>query len=328
MSKKFLGRKIMFYKKISARMIATLFVVSIMFFVVGCNNETAANSKVIGKSSPVADLSFEAKKIREGLDRFDSLDYKGAIELCDEISALKLNTVAEYNLRGEYFVKVGEYHFDIMKHDKGQELFNLAIQDYDSAIKLAPNDIDTYINRGNFYCKHGKQDLAIEDYNKVLELDPNNVDAYIGRGNAYTNTGHLAQRDLIKAIELNPNDFKAYMARSIIYLNIGQNNLALEDANKAVALNPKNSEVYNNRGLVYHNLKQYDSALQDYNKALELDPKNYKAYKGRAVVYSDMEEYEKAIEELNKCIEIYPELNAVNLRRHCDYLMRKMNQDK
>lgn len=302
----------MFCKKIFVLM---LFIVSMMIFVVGCDNETAAKS-------------FEAQKIREGLNLFDSADYKGAIGLLDEISALKLNTSGEYNLRGEYLVKIGEYHYDTMNYDKGKELFDLAIRDYDSAIKLAPNDVDSYINRGNFYCKHGKQDLAIKDYDKVLELDPNNVDAYIGRGNAYTNAANLAQRDLNKAIELNPNDFRAYMARSIIYLKIGQNNLALEDANKAVELNPNNSEVYNNRGLVYHNLKQYDSALQDYNKALELAPKNFKAYKGRGMVYFDMQEYARAIEELNKCIEIYPELNAVNLRRHCDYLMHKNKAEK
>ena len=283
---------------------------------------------IVSMSVSAADLSFEVQKIREGLNLFNSSDYKGAIGLLDEISALKLNTAGEYNLRGEYLVKIGEYHFDTMNYDKGKELFDLAILDYDSAIKIAPNDVDSYINRGNFYCKHGKQDLAIKDYDKVLELDPNNVDAYIGRGNAYTNTGHLAQRDLNKAIELNPNDFRAYMARSIVYLKIGQNNLALEDANKAVELNPNNSEVYNNRGLVYHNLKQYDSALWDYNKALELDAKNFKAYKGRGMVYFDMQEYARAIEELNKCIEIYPELNAVNLRRHCDYMMHKAKAEQ
>ena len=283
---------------------------------------------IVSMSVSAADLSFEAQKIREGLNLFNSADYKGAISLLDEISALNLNTPAEYNLRGEYLVKIGEYHLDTMNYDKGKELFDLAIRDYNSAIKLAPNDVDSYINRGNFYCKHGKQDLAIKDYDKVLELDPNNVDAYIGRGNAYVNTGHLAQRDLNKAIELNPNDFKAYMARSIVYLNIGQNNLALEDANKAVELNPNNFEVYNNRGLVYHNLKQYDSALRDYNKALELDPKNFSAYKGRGMIYFEMQEYERAIAELNKCIEIYPELNAVNLRRHCDYLMHKTKAEK
>ena len=46
------------------------------------------------------------------------------------------------------------------------------------------------------------------------------------------------------------------------------------------------------------------------------------------MIYFDMQEYERAIEELNKCIEIYPELNAVNLRRHCDYMMHKTKTEK
>ena len=149
---------------------------------------------IISIQVSAANLSFEAQKIREGLNLFYSADYKGAISLLDEISALKLNTVAEYNLRGEYLVKIGEYHFDTMKYDNGKELFDLAIRDYDSAIKLAP--------------------------------------------------------------------------------------------------------------------------------------KNFKAYKGRGMIYFDMQEYELAIEELNKCIEIYPELNAVNLRRHCDYMLHKTKAEK
>lgn len=310
----------MFYKKILLNVLSTLFIVSILVFGVGCGNESAAKCKVADK------FSLESQKIREGLELFTSGDYKGAINLLDEISALKLHTVADYNLRGEYLVKIGEYHFDTMNHEKGQELFDLAIRDYDSAIKLAPNDVDSYINRGNFYCKHGYQDLAIKDYDKALELNPNNADAYIGRGNAYNTARHLAQRDLHKAVELNPNNFKAYIARSVIYLGIEQNNLALEDANKAIELNPTNSEVYINRGDIYLNLKQYDSALKDYNKALELDSKNFRAYKGRAMIYFDMKQCEQAIEELNKAIEIYPELNAVNLRRHCDYLRLQENK--
>lgn len=213
----------MFYKKNFVRVPSTFFIALIVVFGVGCGNETAAKGKIADK------FSLESQKIRAGLELFNSGDYKGAINLLDEISALKLNNVADYNLRGEYLAKVGEYHFDTQNHEKGQELFDLAVQDYDSAIKLAPNDVDSYINRGNFYCKHGYQDLAIKDYDKALELDPNNADAYIGRGNAYNTARHLAQRDLYKAVELNPNNFKAYMARSVIYLGIEQNNLALED---------------------------------------------------------------------------------------------------
>ena len=73
-----------------------------MFFVVGCGNETVANEKIADKNlSEASKLSLERQKIQEGLNLFNSGDYKGAINLLDEISALKLHTVTDYNLRGD-----------------------------------------------------------------------------------------------------------------------------------------------------------------------------------------------------------------------------------
>lgn len=309
-----------------------------MVFAVGCGNEASTNNKNLSTVSKTAtanantqNLSLESQKIQEGLDLFDLGDYNGAINFLDEISALNLVTVDEYNLRGEYFLKVGRYHFDIMQNEKGKELLDLAIQDYDSAIQIDPDDVDSHINRGNAYCKQGEYDTAIPDYDKAIELAPNNVDAYIARGEAYDlslqDKKDLAIQDLNKAIQLNPNYFKAYIARSNFYLSSQQYDLALENANKAVELNSEAPEVYNQRGCVYLNLKQYDSAIKDHNKALELDPKNFSAYIDLGHVYFALKQYEQAIEELNKGIEIYPLLNAVNLRRHCDYLIHKRDAE-
>ena len=144
----------MFYKKFSTRMFMTMFIVSIMFSTVGSENVTSASEKNL--SAADKQITVEFQKIQKALDLFENSDYKSAIELCDEISALNLNTAAEYNLRGKYFVKTGEYYYDTMNYEKGKELFDSAVRDYDSAIQLDPNDIDSYINRGNFYCRHGK----------------------------------------------------------------------------------------------------------------------------------------------------------------------------
>lgn len=62
----------MFCKKIFVHVAMMLFIVSMMIFAVGCDNETAANSKVPEKS-------FEAQKIREGLDLFNSLERVGKL---------------------------------------------------------------------------------------------------------------------------------------------------------------------------------------------------------------------------------------------------------
>ncbi|WP_375505010.1 tetratricopeptide repeat protein, partial [uncultured Nostoc sp.] len=43
-----------------------------------------------------------------------------------------------------------------------------------------------YVNRGANYYRQKKYPLAIKDYEEALKIDPNNVDAYINRGIAYS----------------------------------------------------------------------------------------------------------------------------------------------
>ena len=54
---------------------------------------------------------------------------------------------------------------------------------YNKVIKIDPNNLDAYFNRGDtkYYLKKD-YDGALADYNKIIEIDPNNSDAYIKRG--------------------------------------------------------------------------------------------------------------------------------------------------
>ena len=48
-----------------------------------------------------------------------------------------------------------------------------AIENYNKAIELDPNDADAYNNRGLAYYYLEEYERAIEDYNKAIELNPN-----------------------------------------------------------------------------------------------------------------------------------------------------------
>ena len=48
-----------------------------------------------------------------------------------------------------------------------------AINDYDEAIELCPDNSSCYHVRGVAYEKMGKYEEAVNDYNKAIELDPN-----------------------------------------------------------------------------------------------------------------------------------------------------------
>ena len=61
-------------------------------------------------------------------------------------------------------------------HSQGE--YDLAIEDYNTALKLNPNNAEAYIYRGLVSNSGGKHDLAIEDFNKAIELKPNEAIFY------------------------------------------------------------------------------------------------------------------------------------------------------
>ena len=187
--------------------------------------------------------------------------------------------------------------------------YSKAIEHYSNALKLNPQMVSAYNNRGAAYSDTGAYDCAIEDLNKVIELNPNDVKAHNNRGAAYSEKGenNRAIEDLDRAIALNPNNAKAHNNRGNAYLSTGAYDRAIEDLNKAIALNPNDAEAYTNRGNAYCSTGEIDHAIKDLNKAIELDPNNAKAYNNRGNAYSDIGAYDRAIADYNKAIELNPD---------------------
>jgi tetratricopeptide (TPR) repeat protein len=124
-----------------------------------------------------------------------------------------------------------------------------AIQDYDQAIKLNPNDTHAFNNRGNAYANKGQYDRAIQDYDQAIKLDPNYAAAFDGRGFAYNAKGQYdrAIQDYDQAIKLNPNDAYAFNGRGVAYNAKGQYDRAIQDYDQAIKLNPNDTYAINNR---------------------------------------------------------------------------------
>jgi len=59
-----------------------------------------------------------------------------------------------------------------------------ARRDYDKAIEIAPDFIDAIVNRAANKDEAGEHQEAIGDYSKAIEMDPQNEMAYFNRGNS------------------------------------------------------------------------------------------------------------------------------------------------
>jgi tetratricopeptide (TPR) repeat protein len=103
-------------------------------------------------------------------------------------------------------------------HASGE--YEPAVADYDAAIKLNANLVDTLDNSGDALVSLGQYDKAILDYDDVLKRDPSKTYVYRSRGLAYLKAGAYAKaiEDLEQAhtpprlIEANLDAAKAALA--------------------------------------------------------------------------------------------------------------------
>jgi tetratricopeptide (TPR) repeat protein len=101
--------------------------------------------------------------------------------------------------RGRAYQDKAQWDFDAYLNEGRYE--DLAIRDYDEAIRLNPKNAAAFNNRGNLYLSKRKYDRAIQDYDEALRLDPNNALHLKNRANAFRITGQYrrAIADYLKA---------------------------------------------------------------------------------------------------------------------------------
>ena len=196
-----------------------------------------------------------------------------------------------------------------------------AIQYYNKAIDLDPNDAKVYYNRGVAYGNKGELDQAIQDFTKAIDLNPNDAIAYNNRGIAYGDKDDFdrAIQDYTKAIKRNSDYAEAYNNRGVAYGNKGDFDRAMQDYDKAIDLDPNDAIAYNNRGVAYRGKGKLDQAIQDYTKAIELNPQLAEAYNNRGNAYKNKGELDQAIQDYDKAIELKPDFAEAYFNRGIDY---------
>ena len=181
-----------------------------------------------------------------------------------------------------------------------------ALKCLDKAIKINPNYLDAYNNRGYVKMKLGDFEGAQEDLFKALkadELKPR-IYANLGHLNYFKSNYKEALEYFMKAIELGIKDGILYNQIAITYYNLGENQLALKYFNEALNLAPSNPDIYYNRAFFYYNIGNFQEALKDLNKVIEINPDYINAYFIRMQIYRELGDIEKAIQDYKKIKEL------------------------
>jgi tetratricopeptide (TPR) repeat protein len=249
----------------------------------------------------------------------------------------KVNLYQIYNNRGNAYYSKRDYDH--------------AIQDFNEAVRLSPNDANTYYTRGNAHggrgiaydnkydYEHAIQDYneAIQDYTDAIRLNQSYAFAYYGRGIAYDSRGiehdnsddyNRAIQDYNEAILLSPNNAGAYKYRGVAYNHKSDYDRAIQDFSEAIRLNPKDSVAYLGRGIAHIYKGDYDRAIQDFNELILLNPKDSVAYGARGDTYLLQSNLAAAISDFENAISAAPSSRmAVSTALMLHVAMKRQGRD-
>lgn len=122
-----------------------------------------------------------------------------------------------------------------------QEKYDEAIAEFTKAIELAPQDVDSLLDRAAAYVAKGDFDRAIADYKKAIEMRPEQAES----------------------IEVDPNYASACISRGDTYYEKGDFDRAIADYSHAIKSEFDLFDAYAGRAKSYFRKKQYDQAWAD-----------------------------------------------------------------
>ncbi|MDG2344164.1 MAG: tetratricopeptide repeat protein, partial [Flavobacteriales bacterium] len=227
---------------------------------------------------------------------FDNGSYLPALEIASSILEVDAKNL-------EALVNKGNIYSELEKYDKALEDFNLAIE-------LYPNNWEPYYHRAVHYHTIAESDQkTLSDLNKSIELDSNHWEPYSYIADIYFEQGNykLANDFYTKAVLVDPGNYENYDYRADFYAVIGEVDKALEDYSKVIELLPNDPDAYCNRGDFYYDINNAKLAFKDYDNALEVDPFNARVNNNKAEIYFDQGNYDLALKELSLAIKNVPD---------------------
>ena len=159
-----------------------------------------------------------------------------------------------------------------------------AIQAYQSAASLAPEQIFPWNAVGNLNCILEHYEDALAAFREAIEHNSKDISSWNGLGDVYHKLGR--DEDAIAAYQLG-NVFEKQEHEVD----------ALEEYEKNMQGNRENPQVWNEAGNIYYENGAYDEAIESYRKAIELDPANsygFQTNMSRAVQAWEQENRKKA----------------------------------
>jgi len=239
-------------------------IVIIIFLFVSCSSRDKSLDGIKNYVNELKNktLSTNKQKLNETLKKYNEL-----IKILNTATVNKFKVLRQLGLSYLY-----------------NEMFDLAINSFEDALKIKPNDSDIHYYLGLSYALKSKVDkeynqMAQKEYLKALSLEPNNSKILYSISILYyfhLNKIKEAISFMKKAVKYSsPKEYKPFSVLAKYYYDLKKYTMSKKYYKQSLIKTSNNFEkgkIYYNLSKVYKVLGNIIQSKQTYNKALKLNP--------------------------------------------------------
>ena len=198
-------------------------------------------------------------------------------------------------LRGDYFVHM--------------EKFDKAMNCYNNAMEIDPNNITTYFCMGLMYYREKNDEMVHNCSTKIIEFAPNNSIGYFLKGVAFEleKKYENAIKYYNKAIILKPDFAFSHYRKGYALLCMGKNIEALFCGYTVMALDSKNEDVIFSVIDILNKIGMYDESLNLLDRRILYHPDDADAYYGKSIVLHKLDRIDESEQCRDKAIKLNPD---------------------
>ncbi|RMF02539.1 MAG: tetratricopeptide repeat protein [Chloroflexi bacterium] len=185
---------------------------------------------------------------------------------------------------------------------------NAAIKHFQAAIQLQPNFIEAHYGLGLALKQLGRWAEATAQFHQTLQINPQFGDAYLQLGDTLREQGQMdgAEACYQTASQLHPNQVEPHHKLGLVYLKTGAFAKAEASLKRVIALQPNHAQAHNDLGAACWQQRRVDDAIAHYRQALLLSPNLAEAYNNLGVAYQSQGRFAEAVDTLRQAIRLDP----------------------
>jgi tetratricopeptide (TPR) repeat protein len=187
------------------------------------------------------------------------------------------------------------------------QVLQAAIKEYETIVKLKPNDLDNHLLLGQLYGLNHDSDKAEEQFRAAQKIDGNNEEVILSMAREYTEQGDLDKAaKTIAAVPEEDRSARVNFALGGLYDQLKRPKDAVIAYQAVLAEDPDNTDAKRSLAAALSASGQIDAAAKINAEILGTDPQDPQTLLGQAKIQREKGDFDAALASLKKAQAIVP----------------------